>query len=388
MIVSQIIQARHFSAITRAGRMLRASSARQRRYVPLALIFRRSRARPETTSSPTYISVDGVHITIAPRIALHLHQHVQFQNHLPNGTPTEAPAVNLYQRLRDHLQRWSLTSEQHQRNHLTERDVALGELWVRDRIDSHAPSHAYRFFANSRRSIRPMRMPSRHVGMLLARSTLALDPVARHLANHGTQDRWPRLAAAHPSSSVGARASSSNIGISAGKSGGANWQRGPITAWRSMLTVNIGRTGLEAHSPANEGRFSSVSSPTLLGERSRRKRRYEAMSPQSQSDVQTSIGDRPRQDAGLFRFARSAAATSTTAPSTGPSVPAQFSPTAPPTIYRSPPTERPATVERRAAPPPPSASAPSPQDIDRISAEVIRRIERRSRIERERRGIL
>jgi len=31
---------------------------------------------------------------------------------------------------------------------------------------------------------------------------------------------------------------------------------------------------------------------------------------------------------------------------------------------------------------------PTPQDIDRISAEVIRRIERRSRIGRERRGIM
>jgi hypothetical protein len=50
-----------------------------------------------------------------------------------------------------------------------------------------------------------------------------------------------------------------------------------------------------------------------------------------------------------------------------------------------------AQTDRPAQPPERVASAPPPPvrvEIDRISDEVIRRIERRSRIERERRGLL
>jgi hypothetical protein len=50
-----------------------------------------------------------------------------------------------------------------------------------------------------------------------------------------------------------------------------------------------------------------------------------------------------------------------------------------------------AQADRPAQPPARPVNTPSPPvrvDIDRISEEVIRRIERRSRVERERRGLL
>jgi hypothetical protein len=355
------------------------------RFRPLAMVFRRSRTRWPTAPAPTLVATDGTRITIAPRLRWHLHLHQHLHLHVPQPLPDRAKTAAVLNGRATRLAFW--------RRAQPARTVRLTATCSRTGGDSGRMLASVAPFCRHQSQSHPLPQPvSAAMAGIVHRSPNLHD------------SRRPRLlgwrSTAKPSPQAGA-STSGQIGqgqlLVTGTLGGGGQSTRELRLARSAgahraAPGTVLATGLSTPTIYALEQRSRAAATALAGQAAPKQRTVPVPAVTSASAFIAASNramNRSRSLLGLYLSRTGGPRSATVVPGRASDRREAERPVSPAAITFRRTAE--ARGERVPQPPERAVSAtpaPARVDLDRISEEVIRRIERRSRIERERRGLL
>ncbi len=378
----RLMAVRPFRPLARVLAPAAAGRARGR-FRPLALVFRRSHPRSSVPPAPTLIASDGARVTIAPRLLwrLHLHQHLHRHEHRHAGRHEHLHRGPDRPRNQQVVQPVPPPSPAPARSRSILHRRALG-LDVRGRAQALPTIRRTGLAAQTgggvQRILASAPLPLRH-------RSGPRSPLPAGIATPGAvahhQDPNPRGPMRPlPSDWPGAPSPQAARAPAPGR----------IILARPLVMTSLGSGGQPASTlrPPRTGRAVGErrAAPEAGPVRTSSLTTIDAVAPSHRPLLGLRL---PRTGSPGTSSSRGGSGISTVVRALAPDRrdPERPVPPAPITFRRT----ANAQADRPAPPPARAVSEPPPPvriDIDRFSDEVIRRIERRSRIERERRGLL